>query len=222
MARLHETSGSPDTLILRAGGEDLAFAPGSLDLVLGRSVLHHIYDYRAVLRQIRTWLKPGGSAIFFEPNLQGKLWVAFYIEMIRQMDGALNDGGATLLKRRPNGLSHQTRKGMNGAMRHILKDFYHPEIDAIRPEIEDKYVFDINTLIADGKTAGFADVQYVDQEQDNGLALKRIRNSVLSVLGTDKDKIAQYEPLFDAFQATFGLSAQTTPISPMGYFVFRA
>lgn len=215
LKRLHQTSANDDTLILQAGGEDLAFAQASLDLVLGRSVLHHIYDYRAVLSQIRTWLRPGGIAVFFEPNLQGKLWLAFYIEMIRRLNAALGPND-------PAALGTASTRRLEGAMRHILKDFYHPDIDGIRPNIEDKYVFDINTLMQDGRDAGFANVDYVDQDQGNGLALIRIRNAVLPLLEADKAKTARFAPLFDAFEATFGLNAQTAPISPMGYFVFRA
>lgn len=47
-------------------GHRTAFADDSFDLVVGRSVLHHL-DLRPALVELRRILKPGGSAVFSEP-----------------------------------------------------------------------------------------------------------------------------------------------------------
>ncbi len=62
----------------------------------------------------------------------------------------------------------------------------------------------------------------VNQPQDGGLALRRIRGALEGTLGAEKAALRAYQPLFDAFEATFGLNGQTAPVAPMVYFVFRA
>ncbi len=149
------------TLLLRGPAEAIACAPGSLDLVVGRSFLHHIHDYEALLADLRGWLRPGGAAVFFEPCLQGKLWIAFFMELVRRLDRPVAPGllASVLLRLRlrrgaEQRLSATAHARLHGTMRHILKDFYHTDIDAIRAGIEDKYVFDIDTLLAAGRAAG--------------------------------------------------------------------
>jgi len=53
----------------------LALADESLDVVVGRAILHHL-DFDAAIREVRRVLKPGGHAVFIEPlrdNPAGKL-----------------------------------------------------------------------------------------------------------------------------------------------------
>jgi SAM-dependent methyltransferase len=53
----------------------LALAEESLDVVVGRAILHHL-DFDTAIREIRRVLKPGGHAVFIEPlrdNPAGKL-----------------------------------------------------------------------------------------------------------------------------------------------------
>lgn len=214
---------TPGTHVMRASGQSLKFQPNSLDLVLGRSVLHHIHDYPALLEQARSWLKPGGVAIFFEPCLQGKLWVAFFMDIIRRLDEQTRQRNQNLDEQaRVPTLSPEARQRLEGGMRHILKDFYHADIEQIRPDIEDKYVFDIETLLDQAKASGFSEANYISLPQNGGLALTRIKNTLKVVLKDEQTILDQYTPLFDAFSATFGIDDMTPPIAPMVYFWFRA
>lgn len=214
---------TPGTLIMRAPGESLAFRAGSLDLVLGRSVLHHIYDYRGLLARLRGWLRPGGVALFFEPCLQGKLWIAYQFELIRRLDQQTRRHNETLPEplRRAT-LTEEGRRRLESGTRHILKDFYHEGIDDIRAGLEDKYIFDIDTLVQDGRDAGFGDAGFISLPQIDGLARQRILNNLRACLREEAPILDQYEPVFDAFSATFGVSPTTPPVAPMGYFWFRA
>ncbi len=214
---------APGTLVMRTPGQSLNYRPDSLDLVLGRSVLHHIHDYPSMLKQLRGWLKPGGVAIFFEPCLQGKLWVAFFMDAIRRIDEQTRQRNETLDEdqRRPT-LSTDAKRHLEGGMRHILKDFYHADIEQIRPNIEDKYVFDIQTLLDQARASGFREGDYISLPQNGGLALARIKNTLRAVLKDEQTILDQYTPLFDAFSATFGIDDKTPPIAPMVYFWFRA
>src|SRR5581483_5842389 len=64
------------------------FAENSFDLIVGRSVLHHLVDYPIVLRNIRRFLKPGGAGVFFEPVLEGKSLISLAFALMLQADGA--------------------------------------------------------------------------------------------------------------------------------------
>lgn len=59
----------------------LSFPPASFDRVLGSALLHHILDYRSLLRKIYAVLKPGGKAVFSEPFCYGYLIPIVFIKM---------------------------------------------------------------------------------------------------------------------------------------------
>jgi SAM-dependent methyltransferase len=60
-------SGRPDGATFIAGSaHDMPFPDGSIDLVFGIAILHHL-DLELVSREVRRVLKPGGRAIFQEP-----------------------------------------------------------------------------------------------------------------------------------------------------------
>ena len=56
-------------------GHHLALADASLDVVVGRAILHHL-EFDTAIREVHRVLKPGGHAVFSEPlrdNPAGKL-----------------------------------------------------------------------------------------------------------------------------------------------------
>jgi ubiquinone/menaquinone biosynthesis C-methylase UbiE len=57
---------SDRTTFLVADAHDSPFADASFDLVVGRSILHHL-ELEPALREIRRVLRPGGRALFVEP-----------------------------------------------------------------------------------------------------------------------------------------------------------
>lgn len=59
----------------------LCFPEESFDLVVGSAVLHHILDYRALLRSVFHTLKPGGKAVFMEPSLHGYLIPSLFLAL---------------------------------------------------------------------------------------------------------------------------------------------
>ncbi|MFI5165415.1 MAG: class I SAM-dependent methyltransferase [Thermoanaerobaculales bacterium] len=61
----------PDVVVLAGTiGEGLDFPPGSFDVVVCLNVLEHIEDDNAALRQLRTWLAPGGVLLLQVPAHQ--------------------------------------------------------------------------------------------------------------------------------------------------------
>src|SRR4029077_1427991 len=113
----------------------------SVDLIVGRSILHHILDYRQLLEKCGRWLRQDGLAVFYEPSMQGKAWVAFFVDLLRRVDTRLG----------VEAFSQEEKKKLERTMRHILKDYYLKEIEQVRPGIEDKHIFEIDTLRSIGR-----------------------------------------------------------------------
>ena len=48
----------------RAAMEDLAFAPGSFNVVLSSLAFHYVRDFATLVEHIHEWLAPGGAFVF--------------------------------------------------------------------------------------------------------------------------------------------------------------
>jgi ubiquinone/menaquinone biosynthesis C-methylase UbiE len=197
------------THLVCQSAEALDFRDGSIDLVASRSFLHHILDYEALLAKCARWLKPDGVAVFFEPCMQGKIWVAFFAELIRQIDA--NVGVKTLDADQSNRLQ--------ALMRHILKDHYRKDIATMRPLTEDKWIFDVDALRKTAKEVGFSNLSVID----DGAAQELIPAIKTSLIGPIKDHaiLNRYNPIFDAFASTFAIGLPQSIKSPMVFFVFE-
>ncbi len=47
------------------------------DLIMGRGILHHLQDPQAVIERVHRALRPGGKAVFMDPNPMQAAWLAF-------------------------------------------------------------------------------------------------------------------------------------------------
>jgi ubiquinone/menaquinone biosynthesis C-methylase UbiE len=197
------------THLVCQSAETLEFEPGSVDLVAGRSFLHHILDYEALLAKCARWLKPGGVAVFFEPCMQGKIWVAFFAELIRQVDAHFGTKALTV----------EQSNGLHGLMRHILKDHYNKNIETLRPLAEDKWIFDIDSLQRTAQRAGFSNVSAVDDANTEKLIIAIKHTLMLSV--KDAGLLRKYDPVFGAFGSTVATGLPQIVTSPMVFFVFE-
>jgi SAM-dependent methyltransferase len=63
------------------------FIEGSVDLVIGAAILHHLIDPSACVRQACRALKPGGIAVFFEPFENGNAILRLAYEQILAREG---------------------------------------------------------------------------------------------------------------------------------------
>jgi ubiquinone/menaquinone biosynthesis C-methylase UbiE len=57
--------------LVQLNAEEVDFVENSIDLLVGAAVLHHLFKPETLLARARQCLKPGGSAIFFEPFENG-------------------------------------------------------------------------------------------------------------------------------------------------------
>jgi SAM-dependent methyltransferase len=95
LAHLAEITADGAALILESPSEGLAIEMASLDLVVGRGALSRETDPTPLLTNVKRWLKPGGVAVFLEPCLQGKIWTAFVMDLIRRFEAQGGPGPAT-------------------------------------------------------------------------------------------------------------------------------
>lgn len=199
---------SAGTHLICQSAEALDFADGSIDLIASRSFLHHILDYETLLAKCARWLKRDGVAVFFEPCMEGKIWLAFFTELIRQIDAHLGIKALTV---------DQSNR-LHGVMRHILKDYYNENIEALRPLAEDKWIFDTNALQGTARKVGFAHVSVIDDGGAQRL-IPAIRQTVMAAI-KDSAILKMYEPVFNAFAKTVLTGLPRTVTSPMVFFVF--
>jgi len=69
-------------ILLQENAEELNFNPDSVDLIIGSAVLHHLFSPHETIRKVKTILKNGGYAIFFEPFENGCMFVSLIFDII--------------------------------------------------------------------------------------------------------------------------------------------
>lgn len=188
----------------------LPFRHGSFDLVVGHSVLHHFIDYRKIIHDIAGLLRPGGMAIFYEPVLQGKILVAFMADLMRRIEnntkwGVLDDKDIARIE-------HMKR--------HIMKDKWIGHDRERLEKIEDKYVFDINTMRQLAYETGYASMEHSNLEMPKQ-GYRWFVNQHLLMEGVAPEKLQKYVFVMNTFMETVGEMIPGDIVTPMGYFVFR-
>jgi SAM-dependent methyltransferase len=63
------------------------FADDTFDLVIGGSILHHMFDPEAALKNAARWLRPGGKILLFEPlEIGGHIMAAIYLSLLAELE----------------------------------------------------------------------------------------------------------------------------------------
>lgn len=76
------------------------YRKGKFDLAVGAAILHHIIEPERVIRACESALRPGGTAIFFEPFEIGHLLLRFaYREIIAQAEKRRDDSAGIAMLR---------------------------------------------------------------------------------------------------------------------------
>jgi ubiquinone/menaquinone biosynthesis C-methylase UbiE len=181
----------------------------SCDLIVGRSILHHLLDYEQVLAQCARILRPGGKAVFFEPMLEGKLVVAMYCATILQL--AERDGDTDL--------TFEDRQRIEKMVRHITKASWYPQTRDQLAKLEDKFIFTLSGMRTSGLTAGFSGVGFYNDNRKLDRSLWSNMIFTLKIVGIDPDKLAKYKFLSEGYARTFGAFNEFA-YTPMGYLCF--
>jgi ubiquinone/menaquinone biosynthesis C-methylase UbiE/uncharacterized protein YbaR (Trm112 family) len=207
-ARLSDVPSS--VAFVACDGNTLPFRNGGFDVVLGRSVLHHLLHYQETLRRIHDLLRPGGVVAFYEPVQSGKAVICFLFRIILGMDEQVG----------PIGLTPNERTIMTRAVRNMMRTATTEHSDADLAKIEDKYVFDIEKLCTQARALGFATARYVNSPVVDrsyfGYLSMHMRN-----YGIRPEIVTKLGWLKSAFADTIGAVAGARLSAPMGYFVFE-
>jgi ubiquinone/menaquinone biosynthesis C-methylase UbiE/uncharacterized protein YbaR (Trm112 family) len=190
-------------------GNRLPFRSAGFELVLGRSVLHHLLNYRATLSTILKLLKPGGATVFFEPVQAGKTYIAFMFRIILGMDEATG-----ML-----GLTEDEKLRLNRGVRGMTKLISVSQDAETLGKLEDKYNFDIDDLCREAREVGFAAAHYVNVPNVD-LSYFPYLSMHLRNFGVRPEIVQKVRFLKAAFADTIGGIAGPKLTAPMGYFVF--
>jgi SAM-dependent methyltransferase len=166
---------------------DLPFVSNGLDLIVGNSVLHHIYDFEAALRALRQKLRPGGLVVLSEPVIQGKVPIGLACRLIYEIDRLA------------------TAPKFNAAELKLLRDmatmctrgFWRVVGEASRDTADDKHLFDVHEIAALGQRTGFAEAKAVSVLPVADSLAGQMRSTFL-MTGIRTDSLEFYNYVIDA------------------------
>ncbi len=207
---LNRTGGENRITALRCDCNALPVRTGTFDVVVGRSILHHLLDYKEVLAQCARALREGGSAVFFEPILEGKIIVAFYGALVADL--AEREGNSTLDSRDINLI--------RSIVRHITKAAWYPQDRDSLAKLEDKFVFTLPGLKAAARDAGFTSVEAVRDNRVLDHTYWSYFTATMRIAGIPAEKLEKYRFLAGTFENTVGAFPELVH-EPMTYFFFR-
>jgi ubiquinone/menaquinone biosynthesis C-methylase UbiE len=77
-----QAAGSDRLTLLQMNAEDFVFEANQFDLVIGGAILHHLFDPAKTITESHRVLKPGGTALFFEPFELGNQMLSLILRQI--------------------------------------------------------------------------------------------------------------------------------------------
>jgi ubiquinone/menaquinone biosynthesis C-methylase UbiE/uncharacterized protein YbaR (Trm112 family) len=185
------------------------FRPEAFDLVVGNLILHHLLDYDVTLRTCHDMLKPGGAAVFFEPVLKGKIIVTLLLALMLKCEETTRGGV----------LSPADRQQVRRQIQNHLKSKSPQDRESLA-QMEDKYIFSIEQLRETGKQAGFAQIDFLNNEEVAPTYWPYFVETCRSI-GIAREKCEHYEWIGEQFANTYGLMFSDQLVTPSGYFVLR-
>ena len=206
---VQRADGATELTALRCDCNNIPVQNGCFDLIIGRSILHHLLDYEQVLGQCARVLNDGGKAIFFEPILEGKLVVAMFAAMV--VDLAQRDGD--------DNFSSQELNKIQLIVRHITKESWYPQSRQELAKLEDKYIFTLPGMREKGIKAGFSKAEVVKDDRVIDPSFWPNFISTMKLGGIAPEKFQNYKILSDSYARTFGAFEELT-FAPMAYFCF--
>ncbi len=195
--------------LVRGDCNTLPVQDKSFDLIVGRSILHHLLDYDAVLRQCARILKDSGNAIFFEPVLEGKLVIGMYADTVSRLAKQTDD---------PD-FSTRDHNLLIALVRNITKGAWYPQDRDSLAKLEDKYIFSLSTIRHVGLMAGFSSAEYYRDNRPLDPTMWSYFVNTVRLLGIDPAKIHKYRAISEPFANTFGRFHELV-CEPMTYICF--
>lgn len=213
---LNRAEGDQRLIAVRCDCNDLPVLDGSIDIIVGRSILHHLIDYDKVLKQCARILRPGGTAIFFEPLISGKLVIAFYSAMIIEL--ARQEIKSSTQDKHRN-LTEDDLLVLEKLLRHITKAAWLPQDREALLKLEDKYIFEREQMIEVGRRAGFSKVEILNDSRPKDNSYWSNFLGTIRIAGIEPSKCEPYRFIAESYARTFGLFEDFSH-PPMVYFSF--
>lgn len=154
--------------IIQLNAEELIFEEGSIDLVVGGAILHHLIDPRKTIAQCHRVLSPEGVAVFFEPFEAGNLVMSLILKQVLE----INAGLSSYPKSRYNSVASEVktrtaeRQPISPKITKFL-GFYCNELDVrkgfnsktdpVFEKMDDKWLFSKSFFEKIGEETGFRD-----------------------------------------------------------------
>ena len=150
---------------VQQNAEGLSFVSESFDYVIGGAILHHLFNPEKAIRGSARLLKPGGSAMFFEPCQGGQVVLKLCLERVLLDSRAqqLDERTKQILRRQINFIK----------VRLLNRPDQHPEFFA---NLEDKWLFSKTYMRDILESSGVSDVRIFPLEATE----KPIENKVRS------------------------------------------
>lgn len=209
MASLSDHGSSIPVNAVAYDTNDRIFADACFDLIVGRSILHHLVDYDKVLADSLRLLRPGGLAVFYEPVQQGNAILALQIGLILEA----HDRGWQAV------LSDEEVRKLRGIKRHKTLPGWYPQDRASLAKLEDKYIYDKDEMLDLGKSLGFSRSTYVDYGIDDPSYWPFLNFKLMNV-GIPQEKRVKLRWVADVLGDTYGMLLKRSMERPMGFFVF--
>jgi ubiquinone/menaquinone biosynthesis C-methylase UbiE len=181
------------------------------DVVLGRSILHHLVDYQLTLQSAFNMLRPDGVALFFEPVIQGKIFIALFARLLVESDNASGTPILTSLE----------KNKITAYVRALTKQKWYPQSRESLLKIEDKYIFNLQDLLVLARSIGYAECSFVNSNESIDATYWNYFIEHMRVIGIDHTKLSKHCWIGKAFSETYGLIFANELVAPMGFFVFR-
>jgi ubiquinone/menaquinone biosynthesis C-methylase UbiE/uncharacterized protein YbaR (Trm112 family) len=184
------------------------FRPEAFDLVVGRSVLHHLLDYEQTIAHCHSVLRAGGAAVFYEPVLEGQTITTLFMALMLRCDEATNGGQ----------LSDMDRQHIRGLIRNQMKSTFLQDRESLS-KVEDKYIFEIEKMKQVGLDAGFTEAEFFNDPR--GFGYWGYISHACKVVGIAPEAIRPFRWIEEVFSETYGVIFPEKLVTPTGYFVFR-
>jgi ubiquinone/menaquinone biosynthesis C-methylase UbiE len=158
---------------LQLNAEDLQFRAGSVDLVVGSAILHHLFAPEKTLQGCAGILRAGGCAMFFEPFEPGNMYLRVIWERILQDPRAEEIGPDVRGFVRALINEYEARKGRDKSAPRFA-------------QMEDKWLFTRQYFEEHRKVAGFSNLMIYSLISPERLF--EVKTEVCLKLGIGKDR----------------------------------
>jgi len=163
------------------------FAEGSVDLVIGAAILHHLIEPDACVRQACRALRPGGTAVFFEPFENGNaiLRLAYEHILARNDEARASD-------------TEWLAPDISTCLRMLVEDYrFRAGVDKSAPifqQIDDKWLFTRSYFEALAATLGYVSVEIEPLNPSDEPFRLQTRTNLRLALGLPEDAVVNALP----------------------------